>query len=306
MTQPPARRREAKTNSILTQQHKTKFQKFGPNNKPPVNTTTKSKRENDKKTQKPKRNQSQQSPLTQPYRTKAHHLARSKNVFNSTKFWPTSSSSSEFGQNYTHSHFDPRQKLCSQTNFPSAHHPDTMPKTKTKATTKIDVIRLQQAAVVNNLVEIARYTHTNPVYTEMTQEKFNTTIRNLNRISKLCTRSIRATRHGQRLAPKVGPYAHYYRLFDDFCEILQLESDRILTQKEYLLDHEYRLVPKPPTPPKIIGLRNIVNYYSGESDNEAYNSSPQYSPCKYYDSDNDTSDDGEPNHSDSETDSDNE
>jgi hypothetical protein len=81
----------------------------------------------------------------------------------------------------------------------------------------------------------------------MTQEKFNTTIRNLHRISKLCTRSIRATRHGQRLAPKVGPYAHYYRLFDDFCEILQLESDRILTQKEYLLDHEYRVSPCPET-----------------------------------------------------------
>jgi hypothetical protein len=190
-----------------------------------------------------------------------------------------------------------------------------MPTTKTKATTKIDVIRLQQAAVVTNLVEIARYTHTNPVYTEMTQEKFNNTIRNLNRISKLCNRSIRATRHGQRLAPKVGPYAHYDRLFDDFCEILQLESDRILTQKEYLLDHEYRLVPKPPTPPKIIGLRNIVNYYSGESKDEAYNSSPQYSPFKNYDSsDNDTSDDssvsatnGKPASSDyDETDSDNE
>jgi hypothetical protein len=102
-------------------------------------------------------------------------------------------------------------------------------------TTKIDVIRLQQAAVVTNLVEIARYTHTKPVYAEMTQKQFNTTIRNLDRISTLCTRSIRATRHEQKLAPKVGPYDHYYRLFDDFCEILQLESDRILTQKEYLL-----------------------------------------------------------------------
>jgi hypothetical protein len=156
-------------------------------------------------------------------------------------------------------------------------------------TTKIDIIRLQQAAVVTNLVEIARYAHTPPVYTEMTQEQFNKTIRNLNSISKLCTRSIR---HGQRLAPKVGPYAHYNRLFDDFCEILQLESDRILTQKEYLLDHEYRLVPKPPIPPKITGLRNIVNHYYGESEDEASNSSPQYSPLKHSDSsDSDTSDD---------------
>jgi hypothetical protein len=268
MTQPPARRREAKTNSIFKHQQKTKFQKFGPDNHPPVNTKTKSKRKNDKKTQKPKSNQSQKCSLPQPYRTKAYHLARSKNVPNIPKFWLTSSSSSEFGQNYTGRHFDSRQKLRPQNNFLTDQHSNTMPKTKTKATTKLDVIRLQQSAVVTNLVEIARYTHTNPVYTEMTQEQFNQTIRNLNRITKLCARSIRATRHGQRIAPKVGPYAHYYRLFDDFCEILQLESDRILTQKEYLLDHEYRLVPKPPTPPKITGIRNIVNYYSGESDEE--------------------------------------
>jgi hypothetical protein len=137
MTQPPARRREAKTNSIFTQQQKTKFKKFGPNNKLPAYTKTKSKRENDKKTQKPNSNQSQKFSLPQPYRTKAHNLARSKNVPNSTKFWLTSSSSSEFGQNYTHRHFDPRQKLRSQIKFPTDPHPNTMPKTKTKATTKL-------------------------------------------------------------------------------------------------------------------------------------------------------------------------
>ncbi len=101
---------------------------------------------------------------------------------------------------------------------------------------QIEVIRLQQAAVVTNLVEIARYTHAPPVYTEMTQQEFNTKLKNLDRIPTLCTRSIRATRHGQQLAPKVGPYAHYYRRFDDFCEILELERDSILTQREYLLD----------------------------------------------------------------------
>jgi hypothetical protein len=58
MTQQTARRREAKTISIsiFTKQQKTKIQKFSPNNNPPVNTKTKSKRENDKKTQKPNRN----------------------------------------------------------------------------------------------------------------------------------------------------------------------------------------------------------------------------------------------------------
>jgi hypothetical protein len=98
---------------------------------------------------------------------------------------------------------------------------------------KIELIRLQQEAVVNNLLTIARYTNTKPVYTAMTQEEFNKTtcktMRNLDHISTICTRSIRACRHGQNLAPKVGPLSHYYRLFEDFGEILHLESDKILT-----------------------------------------------------------------------------
>jgi hypothetical protein len=275
MPKPTARRREAKTISILTKREKTKIQKFHSTKNQPVNTKTQSKRENDKKTQKPKRNRSQIFSHTQPHRTKDQNLARSKNVPNTTKFCPTSYSSSEFGQTYASHKFELPQIPNSQINLPNDQHLNTMPTTK-----QLEVIRLQQAAVVSNLVEIARYTHTKPVYTEMTQQEFNKTIRNLHRISTLCTRSIKATRHGQTLAPKIGPYAHYYRLFDDFCEILQLESDRILTQKEYLLDHKYRLVPKPPTPPKTTGLRNIVNHYFGESDDEASPSSPQYSPNK--------------------------
>jgi hypothetical protein len=149
---PVNKRREAKTTSILTKQQKTKIQKFGPNTNPPANTKTKSKRTNDKKTQKPKRDQSQKLVSTQPYQTKAHNLARSKNVPNTNICWPTSCSSSEFSQNYIPHHSDLRQRPNSQINFPTDQHSNTMP------TTKIDVIRLQQAAVVTNLVEIARYT----------------------------------------------------------------------------------------------------------------------------------------------------
>ena len=139
----------------------------------------------------------------------------------------------------------------------------------------------------------------------MTQKEFNTKIRNLDHISTLCTRSIRATRLGQRLAPKVGPYAHYNRLFDDYREILQLESDSILTRREYLLDHEYRLVPKPPTPPKVTGLRNIVNHYFGESDDEDSPNSPQYSPIKSDSSESEDNEESDSSDSD-ETDSDSE
>ncbi len=128
----------------------------------------------------------------------------------------------------------------------------------------------------------------------MTQEQFNKTIRNLGYISTLCTRSIRASRHGQNLAPKIGPLSHYYRLFEDFSEILHLESDKILTLKDYLLDHEYRLVLTPPKPPKVTGLRNILQHYSNESEDEASPSTSRYSPRKETDSsDSDTSDDSD-------------
>ena len=140
--------------TILPKRKSTKIRKFSPTTTQPVNTKTKSKRENDKKTQKPKRNQSQFFFQIQPYRTKDQHLARSKNVPNTTKFCPTSSSSSAFGQNSFPHRFDLRQKPTSQINIPHDHH-SNMPTTK-----QLEVIRLQQAAVVTNLVEIARYTHT--------------------------------------------------------------------------------------------------------------------------------------------------
>ena len=123
-------------------------------------------------------------------------------------------------------------------------------------------------------------------------------------MSKLCIRSIRATRIGQKLASPVGCYAHYNKLFDDYREILHLESDTILTRREYLLDHEYRLVPKPPTPPKLTGLRNIVSHYYGTSDDEESPSSPQYSPINYDSSD--SSDDSDDNDASDETASENE
>jgi hypothetical protein len=218
--------------TILTKQQQKIFQKRLPTKRQPVHTQIQSKTPNDNMIQKTKTNLTPKRNASQPYRTKSPTPQSAKNHPHGSTFWPTSSSSSEFGQNSTPHHFDIRTKPNSQINFHTDQHSNTMP------TTKIDVIRLQQAAVVTNLVEIARYTHTLPVYTMMTQEQFNKTIRNLNRISKLCTRSIRATRHGQRLTQKVGPYAHYNRLFDDFCEILQLESDKMLTQREYLLDHD--------------------------------------------------------------------
>jgi hypothetical protein len=57
----------------------------------------------------------------------------------------------------------------------------------------------------------------------------------------------------------------------------------------------------PPKPPKVTGLRNILQHFSDESEDEASPSNPRYSPRKETDSsDSDTSDDSD---SDSEHDS---
>jgi hypothetical protein len=130
----------------------------------------------------------------------------------------------------------------SQLNFPDKQHYTTMP------LAKMDIIRTKQSEIVSALVTLAKYTA--KVYKPMTPYQFQLELQNVERMDTLCTRACRTARSGQQLAPRVGPYAYYYRLFEDFFEIVQLEYDKLLTQKEYLQEHQHRLmvVPEPPPP----------------------------------------------------------
>jgi hypothetical protein len=121
------------------------------------------------------------------------------------------------------------------------------------------------------------------------------------------------------LAPRVGPYAYYYRLLEDFYEIIQMEYDKLLTQKEYLNDHKYRLiiVPDPPDTPRYTnhalyvvpirhaatdtsedydsdvsqkGLRNTLAQFRTSSDDEDSDASPKFSPTGQCDSSDNESD----------------
>jgi hypothetical protein len=109
---------------------------------------------------------------------------------------------------------------------------------------------------------------------------------------------------------------YYYRLFEDFCDIIQLEYDKLLTQKECLQDHQYRLmiVPEAPETPNYSnnstytvptrdaststheeydsdvsqkaekGLRAILARFSTSSDKDESDASPKYSPTAQSDS----------------------
>jgi hypothetical protein len=115
---------------------------------------------------------------------------------------------------------------------------------------KMDVIRTKQSDIVSTLVTLSKYTA--KVYTPMTPHQFHLELQTLERMKNLSTRASVTARTGQNLAPRVGPYAYYCRLFEDFYEIIQMEYDKLLTQEEYLNDHKFRLiiVPDPPAEPR--------------------------------------------------------
>ncbi len=115
---------------------------------------------------------------------------------------------------------------------------------------KMDFIRTKQSEIVSTLVTLSKYTA--KVYTPMTLHQFQLELQTVDRMDTLCARASVTARSGQHLAPRVDPYAYYYRLFEDFYEILQMEYDKLMTQKEYLTDQKFRLiiVPDPPTEPR--------------------------------------------------------
>jgi hypothetical protein len=270
----------------------------------PEHTNIQYNSKNDKKTKSPKPKLTQKCPATQLHRTKT------TTAIVTTKFWPTSSGSSEFGHpesitveflpihhpEIPHSQFD---------FLDTKEHQPTMPQHA-----KMDVIRTKQSDIVSALVTLSKYTA--KVYTPMTPHQFHLELQTLERMKNLSTRASVTARTGQNLAPRVGPYAYYYRLFEDFYEIIQMEYDKLLTQAEYLNDHKYRLItiPPPPDTPRYTnnalyavptrhattdtsedydsdtsqkGLRNILAQFRTSDDDDS-DASPKYSPTGQCDS----------------------
>jgi hypothetical protein len=165
---------------------------------------------NDKKTKSPKSKLTQNCSATQLHRTKT------TTAIVTTKFWPTSSGSSEFGHPESITvEFLPihhPEVPHSQFNFlDTKEHQPTMPQHA-----KMDFIRTKQSDIVSTLVTLSKYTA--KVYTPMTPHQFQLELQTVERMKHLSTRASVTARTGQNLAPRVGPYAYYYRLFEDFYE----------------------------------------------------------------------------------------
>jgi hypothetical protein len=117
---------------------------------------------------------------------------------------------------------------------------------------KMDIIRTKQSEIVSALVTLAKYT--GKVYKTMTPYQFQLELQNVERMDTLCARACRTARSGQQLAPRVGPYAYYYRMFEDFFEIIQLEYDKLLTQNRLMV------VPEPPPPPYTNNSLHVIRH----------------------------------------------
>ncbi len=96
----------------------------------------------------------------------------------------------------------------------------------------------------------------------------------LPQFKRLYKRTLRATRDGQQLAPRRTKNDIYYRLFEEFATLLDMQNDPLLEieesmdsvrhlhefRKQHLTQHTYEFKPvknRPPTPAPILTLRDV-------------------------------------------------
>jgi hypothetical protein len=189
--------------------------------------------------------------------------------------------------------------ICSQKQFldsPNRLHQDN--RTKMGPNTRIEAIKDIESDILDSLKRLSRFTTdtTQKKLQSMTHDNFKKKHASLPQFKRLCERTIRAARDGQQLAPRSGKDGFYYRLFENFADILKRQHDQILDIKESMENlqdlYEYRqkymentfkpVKERPPTPyPDTVGdiLRTIDLSLSNSSSRRK--TPPPLSPTGY-------------------------
>jgi hypothetical protein len=169
--------------------------------------------------------------------------------------------------------------MCSQKQFldnTDQYHQRN--RTKMGPNTRQEAILDIERDILDSLKRLGKYT------TEMTTKKLQTMPYDvftrkqaaLPQFKRLCTRTIRATRDGQQLAPRRTKHDVYYRLFEEFGILLDMQHDLLLEieesmdsvrhlhefRKQHLTQHTYEFKPvknRPPTPAPILTLRDLMD-----------------------------------------------
>ncbi len=119
-------------------------------------------------------------------------------------------------------------------------------RTKMGPNTRIEAIRDIESDILDSLKRLGRFTTdtTSKKLQSMTYENFTKKHASLPHFKRLCEQTIRATRDGQQLAPRIGANGFYYRLFENFADILQEQHNQILDIQESMDNlrdlYEYR------------------------------------------------------------------
>ncbi len=84
----------------------------------------------------------------------------------------------------------------------------------------------------SNMFQLPPRCPATPLLQSMTHDNFTKKHASLPQFKRLCERTIRVARDGQQLAPRSGKDCFYYRLFENFADILKRQHDQILDIKE--------------------------------------------------------------------------
>ena len=170
-------------------------------------------------------------------------------------------------------------KMCSQKQFlDNTDQYNQRNRTNMGPNTRKEAILDIERDILDSLKRLSKFT------TEMSTKKlqampydvFTRKHAALPQFKRLCTRTIRATRDGQQLAPRRTKHDVYYRLFEEFVYLLDLQNDLLLEIEdtmESLRDlHKFRqqtlskptydfkpVKNRPPTPLPRPNLREILH-----------------------------------------------
>ena len=143
--------------------------------------------------------------------------------------------------------------------------------------TRQEAILEVQRDILDSLKRLSKYT-TDTSMKKLHQMPFDVFERKQNALpqfKRLYKRTLRATRDGQKLAPRNTKHEFYYRLFEEFVDLLDMQNDLLLEieettdslrelhefRKNNLTKHTYEFKPvkdRPPTPLPRPNLRMIL------------------------------------------------
>ena len=168
--------------------------------------------------------------------------------------------------------------MCSQKQFLDSPHqlkPDI--RTNMGPNNRQEAILEVQRDILDSLKRLSKYT-TDMSMQKLHQMPFDVFERKqsaLPQFKRLYKRTLRATRDGQKLAPRNTKHEFYYRLFEEFVFLLDMQNDQLLEieetmdslvelheyRKKTLAQHAYEVKPvkdRPPTPLPRPNLRMIL------------------------------------------------